>query len=175
MAADIGTVRTAIQTRLNAAGANLIAFDVATGSEQTRWQSGGVIGIIFPATSPDGRGFYITTAAPTGAPIVYHFVLELWASIAAGIDRAQRALDPYLSPAGTNDYSIEGIIEDPDDTYAGDDLNDLVGADSNTRRAIYVNQFMSYGFGRLNTGEPPNAGDKPNAIAARIPIEVYVK
>lgn len=168
MAADIGTTRDALQARLNAADAGLIAYDVATGSEDKRWSSGSVIGIIFPQPSPSGS-FYMTTAAPSGHPIVYHFVLELWASLARGVSVAQDALDPFLSPAGTNTKSIEGIIEDPDDTYAGDDLNDIVGADSNSRRACYVNQFTGYSFGRLNTDAAPNA------MVARIPIEVYVK
>jgi hypothetical protein len=154
MARDIGTARTALQSRLgNLSG--VVAYDVATGNENTR--ANNTIIQIFPAPAPGG---FWPGHPGDACPVRLNFIIQLWASIAAGIDKAQDRIDGFLSPSGTHDNSIEGILEDPDGTYDGDTFDVLV-------QTVKVDQFTTYGFGALNSTEA-------NSIMATIPVELLL-
>lgn len=154
MARDIGTARDALQARL----ANLtdaVSYDVATGNENARMNR--VILQVFP-TPPVG-GFW-PGGAGSSCPIRYTFIIQAWASIAAGISKAQDKLDAFISPTGTHANSIEGVLEDPDGTYDGDALDDLASS-------VTVGVFQGYSLAALNS-------DAANTIMATIPVDVLI-
>lgn len=154
MARDIGTARTALQTRLaNLSG--VVAYDVATGNENARMHN--TVIQIFPVT-PSG-GFWPGHAGDNCA-VRLNFIIQVWASISAGIDKGQDRLDGFLSPSGSHANSIENCLEDPSGTYAGDALDLLVST-------IKVDPFTGYGFGALNS-------DTANSIMATIPVELFL-
>lgn len=155
MARDIGTARDALQTRL-ANLPNVVAFDVATGSEDAR-MANGVIVQVFPLARE--TEFWPTQMRGDG-PLTYHFMVYLWVALTRGVSVAQDILDGYISPRGTHDNSVQGILEDTTN-YTTDALATL--ADS-----VRVGGFTSYRYGQLNT-----QGD-PNTLAAALPVTVRV-
>ena len=153
MARDIGTARTALQSRLaNLSG--VAAYDVATGNENAR---GATVIQVFPAPNPGG---FWPGHPGSGCPVRLNFIIQIWASIAAGIDKAQDRIDGFLSPSGEHTNSIEGMLEDPSGTYDGDTFDTLV-------KSVKVDQFTTYGFGALNS-------DTANTITATIPVELLI-
>lgn len=156
MARDIGTARTALQTRLNRLD-GVIAFDVATGNENARMNN--TVIQIFPVT-PTATGGFWPGHPGASCPVQLNFIIQVWASISAGIDKGQDRLDGFLSPSGTHTNSIENCLEDPSGTYAGDALDTLVST-------IKVDPFTGYGFGALNS-------DTANSIMATIPVELLL-
>lgn len=161
MARDIGTVRDALQARL-ANLPNVAAYDTATGKEHERLATGLVVIQVWPGTwrgGGPGNGFYIGCVSST-SPLRYNFTLEVWSSLARSLSASQDKIDGYISPAGTHDNSIQGILEDEAHTYSGDALDLLVSS-------IDCGQFESYQFGALNS-------DTANAIVARMPVELLL-
>lgn len=153
----IATVRTAIKTRLATAytGTSWHAYAKQYGNELMP------AFIVFPV--PRAAGWHLATAgdgSDGSCPIAYTFVIEVWAPISGGVDKAQDMIDRIISPYGTDALSIEGHLENRAGTYNGDALDLL---ETSTR----CDQFMSYGFGALNS-------DTNDAIVARIPVEVFV-
>lgn len=155
MARDIGTARDALQTRL-ANLPNVVAFDVATGSEDAR-MANGVIVQVFPAP-PEGGQFWPTQMRGDG-PITYQFVVYLWVALTRGVSVAQDILDGYISPRGTHANSVQAVLEDT--TTYSDALDTLADA-------VRVGGFTLYRYGQLNT-----QGD-PNTLAAALPVTVRV-
>lgn len=153
----IATVRAAIKTRLTTAytGTNWHAYAKQYGSELMP------AFIVFPTPRPGGWYLGMGSDGSDGScPIAYTFVIEVWAPTGGGVDKAQDMIDRIVSPYGTDALSIERHLEDTAGTYAGDAL-DLLAT------SIKCDQFMSYGFGSLNS-------DTNDAIVARIPLEVFV-
>lgn len=157
MARDIGTARDALQTRL-ATLPHVIAFDVATGSEDTRLASG-VIVQVFPAP-PDGGNFWPTNKRGAGGALWYRFTLTLWVSLHRGVAAAQDILDGYISPKGTHTNSVQTVLEDVSGTYS-DALDSL--ADD-----VQVGAFQRYVYGQLNTDSGANS------LTASVPVWVMV-
>jgi len=156
MARDIGTARTALQSRL-AELTGVVAYDVATGNENARMNN--TVIQVFPV--PGAGGFWPGHPG-AGCSVRLNFIIQIWASIHAGIDKGQERLDGFISPSGTHTNSIENVLEDPDGTYAGDTLATLLGAGT-----IRVDQFTNYAFGALNS-------DVANSITATIPVELML-
>lgn len=154
---SVATARTNIKTRLTTAysGSGWHAYAKAYGSELMP------AFIVMPVPRPGG--WHLGTAgdgSDNSCPIAYEFIIEVWAPIGQGVDKAQDMIDRIISPYGTDALSIEGIIENRAGTYDNDAL-DLMAS------SIKCDQFQSYGFGALNS-------DTNDAIVARIPVEVFV-
>ena len=145
--ADIGTLRDALQTRLDTVS-GLLPYDVATGHERMPCS------IVLPAPGGGWETAGITDTSPSGVD-KQRFYIEVYVSLAGGLARAQDQLDSFISPTGST--SIERAI------YADKTLG---GSADSTR----VFRFDRYQWARLN--EPPQ--NPPNALYARIPVEVLV-
>lgn len=89
-----------------------------------------------------------------GSTYRYDFVIEVYTSLTQGLARAQDQLDNMLDPTHAN--SIRAAIED--DSQLASTVDDLA-----------VGGFTGYRFASLN--QPRS--DKPNALVARIPVEVW--
>lgn len=87
-----------------------------------------------------------------GGTYRYRYVVEVWVPLSPGLAKAQDILDSLIDPEAST--SIEAAIE-------GDKT--LGGIVDSTR----VDGFESYGFGAFNM-----EGSTPNALTARIPLEV---